>query len=294
MNKLITVSCDAIISALEASFKCSVCFHDYDGKIMAIPGNRPLFHRNLICGEVRRSRRCFQLCCGMEAMQSRRHVVEFREAFFKCCHAGLYELVVPVFHGTAVTGIIFIGPFSAVVPQPGTGQIIRQHPNTDSGRIVASLSMAAPELDAEASRSLTVFAKLLAVRMTEELSNNPQPDADSPHDIRIRYFIDHEFRRSLKLGDLAKHLNVSEIRICQLMRGCFGQTFTEMLARRRVEHAKYLLKNSRLKINVIASDSGFSDPVCFFKTFKRYAGITPGTYRRKFQAEALPGSNLQA
>jgi AraC-like DNA-binding protein len=286
-------SCDKIISALESMFNCKVCFHDYDGRISAEIGKVPLFHRNTLCGIIQQSSKCFQYCCCMEAQDSRQHLMFFRQAFFKCCHAGLYELVVPVFYDTSITGVIFIGPFQSVDIPPENGSILCQQLHPGTVKMIAGELHKLSRLNQESAASISIFAELLSEQISATFAHGGKLSSDTPHDVKIAYFIDREFKNNLSLGDLACFLKVSKIRVCQLMRQHFDQTFSQILARRRFEHARYLLKNSRLKISTIASDCGFNDPLYFFRMFKRYTHMTPGQYRKQFQIENMSPSNLQ-
>src|SRR3546814_3727307 len=49
----------------------------------------------------------------------------------------------------------------------------------------------------------------------------------------------------------------------------------------RVEEAKQILETEALGIEEIAESVGYDDPASFRRLFKRKAGITPASYRRK-------------
>ncbi|MNL70222.1 HTH-type transcriptional activator Btr [compost metagenome] len=58
-----------------------------------------------------------------------------------------------------------------------------------------------------------------------------------------------------------------------------GETLSEALARIRMEAAKELLKEGKLKVYEVAEAAGYSDSKIFTKAFKRMTGQTP----KKFQ-----------
>lgn len=51
----------------------------------------------------------------------------------------------------------------------------------------------------------------------------------------------------------------------------------------RIEEAKQILETDDLDIDEVGAAVGYEDPVSFRRMFKRLAGLTPASYRRKFQ-----------
>jgi transcriptional regulator GlxA family with amidase domain len=50
----------------------------------------------------------------------------------------------------------------------------------------------------------------------------------------------------------------------------------------RVEEAKHLLESSARSVEEIGHQVGYEDPTSFRRLFKRRAGLTPASYRKKF------------
>ena len=60
-----------------------------------------------------------------------------------------------------------------------------------------------------------------------------------------------------------------------------GMTVNDYTNLYRLEKAKELLIDARLKLYDISSAVGYSDQNYFSKVFKKYEGITPIEYRKK-------------
>ena len=58
-----------------------------------------------------------------------------------------------------------------------------------------------------------------------------------------------------------------------------GMTFTDYLARLRLERAKDMLLNHNMPVGDIAFASGFGSIPHFNRAFKRYTNLTPTSYR---------------
>lgn len=285
------ISCRTAVEAMERQFNCHVCLHDYDGRITACAGPFPLNHRNSFCEFFAKDRRTFLRCCQMEAELSRAKLQNGREPVFKRCHAGVFELAVPVFFKGSVTGALFIGPFKDV---RASGAILRQTGATPCPAQALKLREALPELDASQSACLVAFAELLSARFEKSFEGGPEFAQDAPYKVRASHFIDLNFRRNLRLADLAKTLGVGEVRCCQILKAQFGYGFSRLLAERRMEHAKYLLKESMLKTESVAAECGFSEAPYFHRVFKSMTGLTPREYRRKVQRTKTPYGSLLA
>ena len=54
---------------------------------------------------------------------------------------------------------------------------------------------------------------------------------------------------------------------------------SEYVNKVRLEHAKLLLANTKMSCADIGAQVGFRHPQSFVRAFKKYVGMTPGTYR---------------
>ena len=129
----------------------------------------------------------------------------------------------------------------------------------------------------------TMIARLDAMPAQEpEAIAADAGEADGAGNFIVRQSL--EFMRAhcaehLSLGDVADHVYVSQWHLSKLINRHVGQSFFDILGAMRVERAKELLMDSSLKIYAVAERVGYSDVAHFSKSFKRFAGMTPGEYR---------------
>lgn len=81
--------------------------------------------------------------------------------------------------------------------------------------------------------------------------------------------------------DVASHLNMTS-RTLQRKLKQEGASFAELRDQLRHELAKSQLQNSQVSMGVLASRLGFSDASTFYHAFKRWEGVSPGGYRKRF------------
>lgn len=89
--------------------------------------------------------------------------------------------------------------------------------------------------------------------------------------------IDHQ---NLSLDLVADELNVSKSYLSARFREETGMTMTAYIAKKRMDNAQELLKNTTLPVQDIASLSGYDDAAYFTRLFKKKTGISPRDYRK--------------
>lgn len=94
--------------------------------------------------------------------------------------------------------------------------------------------------------------------------------------------VDADLTADLRLHALAGRLNVSPGYLSLLFRRETGSTFTDYVARRRMDRASFLLAFTDMQVQAVGTHCGIPDANYFCKTFKRYTGKTP----RDFRAQA--------
>lgn len=81
--------------------------------------------------------------------------------------------------------------------------------------------------------------------------------------------------------ELAKELGVSEAIASELVNRIYKKSLPQLLKEYRVEDAKALLKQTRMKVEDVAYEAGFNSLTSFNRTFQELAGCTPSQYRKK-------------
>ncbi len=87
------------------------------------------------------------------------------------------------------------------------------------------------------------------------------------------------------LSQLAKQLKTSHHVVSQVINESLGKNFYELMAEFRIAHAQKLLKNpknSYLKIEEIAAQSGYNSKSSFNTAFKKITGLTPSQFRNQY------------
>ena len=126
---------------------------------------------------------------------------------------------------------------------------------------------------------LQIFAQHLALLSRQVMMK--KETAESPVIGRARTFIEDRHSEPLSLEDVAKEVNISAYYFSRVFRKSIGMTFTEYLARLRVEKVKQLLLNPNKRVSEAAFEAGFQSLSQFNRVFLRVAGESPSDYRQR-------------
>jgi len=135
-------------------------------------------------------------------------------------------------------------------------------------------------------RLLTIFAQHLS-----SLSNQlmvKEATAEAPSMTKARVFITDHQAEEISLSDVSRAVNMSAFYFCKTFKKATGMTFTDYLARVRVEKVKNLLLNPHKRVSEAAFEAGFQSLSQFNRVFRRIAGESPSVYREHLHGS---GSN---
>jgi len=134
-------------------------------------------------------------------------------------------------------------------------------------------------------RLLTIFAQHLA-SLSNQLMVSAQ-QSESPMVARAKAYIAEHQDEELSLRQVAGAVNTSAFYFCKMFKQATGLTFTDYLARVRIEKVKNLLINPHKRISEAAYEAGFQSLSQFNRVFRKIVGESPTTWREKLQRGAV-------
>ncbi len=96
-------------------------------------------------------------------------------------------------------------------------------------------------------------------------------------------YIEEHYAQKLTLQEVADKCYVSQWHLSKLINKYTGNTFYELLNNVRIEKAKALLNDPKLKIGDIVDMVGYSDAAHFSRVFKRIVGVSANEYRNSME-----------
>jgi transcriptional regulator GlxA family with amidase domain len=102
---------------------------------------------------------------------------------------------------------------------------------------------------------------------------------------KAQQFIEDHYEEQLSIEKIAEMVHVSARSFLRRFKKATSNTPLEYIQRVKIEAAKKKLEISTLQINEVMYDVGYSDEKAFRTTFRKYAGLSPIAYRKKYNRE---------
>ena len=170
--------------------------------------------------------------------------------------------------------------------------------------LVVMMARAAVQAGAEPERILGInyrsLTELASVQSQEDLSDwlcemlellidamgKPAAHPNVVQLARAVTYIEQNFAQALSREEVARAAGLSPSHFSHLMRERAGTTFTQLLLRIRLDHARRLLARGHLPVADIAAACGFNEQSYFTRVFKRAFNDTPADYRRRVRRDS--------
>jgi len=276
MNELLK-----LIEAFERRCGLKICLHDYSGKIVNYLGRKKYRHDNKYCDYVK-EKTGLRKCLSFEMRKVQIMLTQYPDGFFKICHGGIIEYVMPIMKDANILGTMFIGSFRLKLLS-GLPDIIVCKPDIED--LVSEPAMKLYEeialIEKEDFKDIEEIAKALKCRIETMIAKEEEIFVSHEEKIKweIEKYIGLNCQKDINIQALAKHLCLSISRTGQIIKKLFDMTYPELLNKNRIKNAKILLASTSLSISETAYRCGFSDSAYFHRTFKKIEKTTPGKYK---------------
>ncbi len=245
--------------------------------------------QNPFCALMAKSNKSCAACLQLQASLEVEAAMEPKSLK---CFAGLCDSAVPVRVGENLVAFLQTGQVLANTPTKKqfnkvAAQVINFGKDVDMKALEEAWfqsRVVSKKQHESILRLLSIFSQHLA-----SLSNQlmvREDTAEAPAIVRARDFIEENHMEEMSLDEVAKAVNMSAFYFCKMFKKSTGMTFTDYLARVRVEKVKNLLLNPHKRISEAAFEAGFQSLSQFNRVFRKIAGEAPTAYRERVQRAA--------
>ncbi len=203
------------------------------------------------------------------------------------CFAGLCDSAVPVRVGENLVAFLQTGQILLHQPskrefKKATRELINWGVEVDLKRLEEAYfqTRVLEKKQYEAVlRLLSIFAQHLSSLSNQLMVSAAQ--VESPMVTRAKIFITEHQSEEVSLRQVAAAVNMSAFYFCKIFKRATGLTFTDYVARTRIEKVKNLLLNPHKRISEVAYETGFQSLSQFNRVFRRVTGHSPKVWRTK-------------
>ncbi len=192
------------------------------------------------------------------------------QACYSVCWKGIGQIAVPLRYMNFHYGILYAGNFRDPSVTPPDGLPANFY------RAYETLPFSSKKTLDQLMGVLDLFAQGMIHYLRNENILNDEYDFRVG---RIYSFIEENRHRSIGLPDIAEYLQLSESYASLFITRSTGQSFSQLLRRKRIDSAKKLLVTTEENLHGIALKCGFSSEFHLSKVFKEITGISPSEFR---------------
>ena len=124
--------------------------------------------------------------------------------------------------------------------------------------------------------------RAFALAVHQEQESDSQGEYQNPLIAGVKDYIFSHLHDSIRISDIAKHLNVNSDYLSHLFRTSENITIKQYIQKEKIRRGRNLLRYSDASIHEIAFYLGFSSQSHFTNVFQKITGETPNYYRKQF------------
>ena len=247
------------------------------------PALRGAPNENPFCELMARSNRVCAACLEVQRKLTEKTGDRSRTV---TCFAGLSDSAVPIRVGDQLIGFLQTG--QVLLKQPtkfrfdrAARKLVEWGVDVDLGKAREAYfhtKVLTKKQYRSMLRLLEIFGRHLSILSNQIAMENPA--AEPAAVTRAKQFIAQNQNNAICLAAVAKAVNTSTFYFCKLFKRATGLTFTDYLARVRIEKAKTLLLDPNRRVSEVAYDIGFQSLTHFNRVFRKIVGRSPSSYRQ--------------
>lgn len=201
---------------------------------------------------------------------------ESGETFSYLCHGNVFETITPIRYEKHLLGYIIFGQYRMESNESAVIRLAEEN-GMDTEAVLAAYKVL-PVLTQEQIDAACNILKSCILRFT--LSDAITLKESVPAE-KIKVFIEQHPQEKITADLLCRNFLLNRQQLYAVFRQNFNMTVKEYVLERKLEHAKYLLKNTTDSVTAIAEKTGFPDYNNFIQRFKKCVGTTPLQYRKQ-------------
>ena len=222
-------------------------------------------HHGPVCSRLKADT---QRKCNIDCVQKVNRRAQGKDSIFlKRCHAGLLELVIPVFGTLGLEGCFLLGPMKRAGSKLAYRKLDAEY---------KQLPFYNKQAVNSAGKLLRLLSGFIGSAAGEIRAGKPEAEDKINKAINL---VNAGIKTGIKAYEVAKACGVSQWYFLHLFKRKTGMSFTNYAKRMRLEKAKALLSATELKISSIMEETGYVNENIFYLAFKKYTGTTPGKFR---------------
>lgn len=262
-----------IFDHISSTFDLKILFYSAEGEIIKVGLNRP---NALYCRLIQDNLFGIDACLDIDR-KGREEAKTLRKTVNHFCHAGVKDVITPIFSDGILLGYIGYGQFrqNRDVPPPVMAEWTRR------GRTPAELKAAYRKLPHYSKEKEFHFSELFMFLFNYIVSQQMITAKGDLIILKALSYIHDHVAGPIRLNDVASAVGRSRSTISHLFKDKLKMGFKKTVMKIRLEKAEeYFRIAPHLKIKEVAERIGYEDSLYFSRIFKKYRKLSPSQYIR--------------
>lgn len=240
-------------------------------------------YQSAFCESINASAEGNRRCVACDTL-ARRHCHDRGEIQFYRCHAGICEVILPIYSRGTLAAYVSIGQFLERADVEGQWERSRERLDWYPGDM-AELEGAFRSLSRYSDREIAAYVEILEGLISSIELRGLMLEPAQTELQKLESYLNEHYMEKLSLASVAEALQIGRTKLCGLARKLSdGKTLFQLIAERRLRAAQTLLLQTDLPISAVGEAVGISDYNYFSRIFRRATGMTPSTFRKEGQA----------
>ena len=218
--------------------------------------------------------------CKVSDIEKLNHVRSNAEPIMYTCPYGITEAIVPIIRGDAIEAYI-ISSMGINEDKINDEEILFTVQSIIKAPLSAALRSSVESFKHITDRECEGYFSMLKI-LSEHISAHKSISFGTESVGRlVKNYVKMNLSEKLTLKDIARNLHCSTVTLTEHFKREFGFTIVEYITKKRIQQAEHLLLTTKNPLREIAALCGFADVEYFSRTFKKYYGIAPASWRNK-------------
>ena len=203
-----------------------------------------------------------------------------RGTWMYTCHAGVAEVVTPIFQNDNLIAYLMLGKFRDAEERYSSAQMVTdaaEKYGLDKDKMLEAYYKL-PILDKQRIDSAISLLKILIYYITSEKFFR--------YDYSIQFdsidkYIEEHICDKITVDDICNHFRIPRHLLYAIFDKESGDSIQEYIIKKRIRKAQHLLRDTNMSVSQISVKVGYSEYNYFFRIFKERVGVTPLQYRKQ-------------
>ncbi len=236
------------------------------------------------CRELRKDKRALAMCneCDYNACMMAK---KSKQRYIYKCYAGLTEAVAPIIVDEKIAGYIMLGQILQVENQDEAWKKIEPYIKSFDLNYTQIKNLYFKKRNYSYDKIVSI-SKIMEACAAYLLLYKKIIFNDDTVARKVDEYIQKNIFKELNVDKICSDLSISRVKLYNVCERTYGMGIAEYIRKIRVDASQKLLIKTDFKIGEIADKCGFYDYNYFTKVFKKYVGLTPRDYRKKYKNES--------